>query len=182
MDRAMFKEKRKNYKFTWQDPGDIAAGRPNLGPQVPVQVYRMLQYTLRDVLMAELGVDRANVILTKAGWRAGFDFCKNMLDCNMGFNEFIAQLQRILKEQAIGILRIESVDLEKMHFVLTVSEDLDCSGLPCTDEVVCKYDEGFIAGLLEAYTGKSFSAKEIDCWASGDRVCRFDVRADQIDQ
>lgn len=182
MDRAMFKEERQNYKFTWQDLGDINTGRPNLGSQVSVRVYRLLQYTLRDVLIAELGVDGANAILIKAGWQAGFHFCINMLDRNMGFNEFIAQLQRILKEQAIGILRIEHVDLENMHFVLTVSEDLDCSGLPCTDEVVCKYDEGFIAGLLEAYTGKSFSAKEIDCWASGDRVCRFDVRADQIDQ
>jgi predicted hydrocarbon binding protein len=60
---------------------------------------------------------------------------------------------------------------------LTVAEDLDCSGLPCTNEVVCQYDEGFIAGVLEAYTGQAFNAKEIDCWASGDRVCRFDVRA-----
>lgn len=177
----MFKEERQNYKFTWQDLGDINTGRPNLGSQVPVLAYRLLQYTLRDVLIAEWGVDVANAILTKAGRQAGIHFCKNMLDPNTDFNEFIAQLQRILKEQAIGILRIESVDLENMHFILTVAEDLDCSGLPCTDEVVCQYDEGFIAGILEAYTGKSFRAKEIDCWASGDRVCRFDVRAVQTD-
>ena len=25
-------------------------------------------------------------------------------------------------------------------------------------------------------TFKKFLAKEIDCWCSGDRVCRFDVR------
>ncbi|WP_274428176.1 hypothetical protein [Desulfosarcina sp. BuS5] len=30
--------------------------------------------------------------------------------------------------------------------------------------------------MMEAYTGKPFYAKEIDCWASGDRLCRFDVR------
>lgn len=175
----MFKEERQNYKFKWQDLGDIDTGRPNLGLQVPVLAYRLLQYTLRDVLIADLGVDVANAIFTKAGRQAGIHFCKNMLDSTKDFNEFIAQLQRTLKEQAIGILRIESADLENMHFILTVAEDLDCSGLPCTDEVVCQYDEGFIAGILEAYTGKSFSAKEIDCWASGDRVCRFDVRAVQ---
>lgn len=175
----MFKEERQNYKFKWQDLGDIDTGRPNLGLQVPVLAYRLLQYTLRDVLIADLGVDVANAIFTNAGRQAGIHFCKNMLDPNKDFNEFLAQLQRTLKEQAIGILRIESADLENMHFILTVAEDLDCSGLPCTDEVVCQYDEGFIAGILEAYTGKSFSAKEIDCWASGDRVCRFDVRAVQ---
>ena len=175
----MFKEERKQYKFTWRDLGDIDTGRPNLGSKVPVLAYRLQQYTMRDVLITELGVDAANGILIKAGRHAGIHFCKNMLDPDMDFNEFIAQLQRILKEQAIGILRIESADLENMHFILTVAEDLDCSGLPCTDEVVCQYDEGFIAGILEAYTGISFNAKEIDCWASGDRVCRFDVRAVQ---
>jgi hypothetical protein len=69
-----------------------------------------------------------------------------------------------------------------MQFTLTVAEDLDCSGLPFTDEVVCHYDEGFIAGVLEAYTGKPFEAKEIDCWASGDRVCRFDVKEVKTDK
>jgi uncharacterized protein len=48
--------------------------------------------------------------------------------------------------QAIGILRIEKADMEHMEFTVTVAEDLDCSGLPFTDEVLCKYDEGFIAG------------------------------------
>jgi hypothetical protein len=47
-------------------------------------------------------------------------------------------------------------------------------------ETVCTYDEGFIAGLLGEYTGLPFVVKEVDCWCSGDRVCRFDVkRAEQ---
>lgn len=99
-----------------------------------------------------------------------------MLNRDLDFNEFISQLQRMIREQAIGILRIEKSDLNNMTFILTVEEDLDCSGLPPTDEVVCQYDEGFIAGIMETYTGKPFHAKEIDCWASGNRVCRFDVR------
>lgn len=36
--------------------------------------------------------------------------------------------------------------------------------------------EGFISGLLSAPTGKQFSVKKVDCWCSGDRVCRFDVK------
>lgn len=172
----MFKEERNSSRFTWKDLGDIKEGRPNLGPTAPVWAYRLLQYTLRDVLITELGVNKTNDILVKAGRLAGGQFCENLLNRELGFNEFVAQLQRVLKEQHIGILRIEEADLDCMKFILTVAEDLDCSGLPFTDEVVCNYDEGFIAGILEAYTGKSFSAKEIDCWASGGRVCRFDVR------
>jgi len=138
--------------------------------------YRLFQYTLRDVLITELSVEKANELMVKAGRLAGNHFCRNMLNTELDFNGFVAELQRTLKEQAVGILRVEKADLENMTFTLTVAEDLDCSGLPFTDEVVCQYDEGFIAGILEAYTGKPFHAKEVDCWASGDRVCRFDVK------
>jgi predicted hydrocarbon binding protein len=172
----MFKEDRDHNRFTWKDMGDLAKGRPNLGQEVPVLAYRLLQYTWRDVMITELGADKANEIIIKAGKLAGAQFCENMLNRDLHFNAFISQLQRVLKDQAIGILRIEKADLEDMRFILTVAEDLDCSGLPATDEVVCQYDEGFLAGILEAYTGKPFHAKEIDCWASGDRVCRFAVR------
>ena len=171
----MFNEERDYNKFTWNDLGDLDQGRPNLGLKIPVLVYRLLQYTWRDVMITELGVDKANEIIIKAGKLAGTQFCENMLNRDLEFNEFVAQLQQVLKEQAIGILRVEKADLENLKFTLTVAEDLDCSGLPTTDEVVCQYDEGFIAGIFESYTGKPFSAKEIDCWASGDRVCRFSV-------
>jgi len=73
----------------------------------------------------------------------------------------------------IGILRMEAFDPDTGNIVLTVGQDLDCSGLPITNENVCIYDEGFIAGILEVYTGKKYDVREVDCWASGDRVCRF---------
>jgi predicted hydrocarbon binding protein len=172
----MSKEERDSTKFEWDDLGDPKKGRPNLGMRVPVLVYRLLQYTFRDVMMAELGVEKASEIVIKAGRLAGMQFCENVLNRELGFNEFISQLQSVLKEQAIGILRIEKADYQKMQFRLTIAEDLDCSGLPPTDEVICQYDEGFIAGIMEAYTGKPFLVKEIDCWASGERLCRFDAR------
>ena len=68
---------------------------------------------------------------------------------------------------------MEFFDEASGEIILTVSEDLDCSGVPVTDEVVCNYDEGFIAGILDMYTGKKYKVREIDCWANGDRVCRF---------
>ena len=176
----MFKEERDHYKFEWDDLGDLEKGRPNLGLTVPLLAYRLLQYTFRDVMITELGVEKTNDIIVKAGRLAGSQFCKNMLNRDLDFNKFVSQLQSVLKEQAIGILRIEKADLQKMQFTLTIAEDLDCSGLPPTDEVTCHYDEGFIAGILEAYTGRPFYAKEIDCWSSGDRLCRFDVR--QLDK
>jgi predicted hydrocarbon binding protein len=56
-----------------------------------------------------------------------------------------------------------------------VAEDLDCSGIPVCSEEICTYDEGFISGIMLEFTGKRFNVKEIDCWCSGGRVCRFNV-------
>ncbi len=89
----------------------------------------------------------------------------------------MGDLQQKLKELNIGVLRVEEADLEKLALVLTVAEDLDCSGLPVGGDTVCDYDEGFIAGVLEVYTGTAFNVKEVDCWATGGRVCRFSAQA-----
>lgn len=110
-------------------------------------------------------------------WRlAGTEFCRNLLDTSLDFNGFIAVLQEKLRELGIGILRIEKADLATLEIVLTVCEDLECSGLPVTGETVCKYDEGFLSGILQCYTGKEFTVKEVDCWATGERTCRFEAR------
>ncbi len=84
---------------------------------------------------------------------------------------------RSLREMGIGLLRMEKSDLDDWKFVLTVSEDLDCSGLPETGHEVCVYDEGFIAGLLEGFSGRKFTVREIDCWCTGERTCRFSAEA-----
>lgn len=168
--------KQGNYSFQWKDLGDIENGRPNLGNVSNVAVYRLMQYTLRDIANKMIGVDKANTLFVEAGRLAGSEFCKNILDMELPFNEFIADLQEKLRDLNIGILRIEEADLEKMRFVLTVEEDLDCSGLEDSGETICDYDEGFIAGILGTYTDKNFDVKEIDCWTSGDRVCRFSAQ------
>jgi predicted hydrocarbon binding protein len=169
----MFKEERGTNEFSWSDLGDVKEGRPNLGPQCTVLGYRLLQYTLRDELIRQFNVEKGREVFQNAGRRAGEEFCKEILDTSLDFNNFVADLQEKLKDYLIGIVKIEKADLDSLSFTLTVAEDLDCSGLPVSDETVCEYDEGFIAGILSTYTGKEFVVKEVDCWASGDRVCRF---------
>ncbi|MEG1836557.1 MAG: 4-vinyl reductase [Synergistaceae bacterium] len=99
----------------------------------------------------------------------------NVLDLTQPLNNFIAEFQKILAEEKVGILRVERLDEKTGSVVLTVEEDLDCSGLPPIGETVCNYDEGFIAGVFEAYTKQKYIVKEIDCWATGSRVCRFNA-------
>lgn len=160
-------------KFHWGDLGDIKTGRGDLGEEMPVVLYRLLQYTMVDAISQELGLEKANHFLYKAGYLAGEEFAKNILDTKLEFDPFIAHLQEVLKALKVGILRIEKFNHETGEIIMTVAEDLDCSGLPVTGEAVCVYDEGFLSGVLFVYTGKNYEVKEIDCWATGDRVCRF---------
>lgn len=159
--------------FSWDKLGDIKRGRGDLGEEMPVLVYRLMQFTMFDVLSSRLGRENANTFIRDAGHLAGTEFSKNVLDLTVDFNTFIANLQKTLQQLKIGILRMENFNIDSGEIILTVGEDLDCSGLPISNETVCDYDEGFISGILESYTGKKYFVKEIDCWANGDRVCRF---------
>lgn len=172
----MFKEEREEPMFDWGLLGDIDLGRPNLGSTMPVVVYRLMQFTLRDNMIKQFGVKKADEIFYQAGKVAGQEVYKNLVNETDDFNNFVSQIQSILKNLGIGVLRIEKADLNNLNFLLTVSEDLDCSGLPVCEEEICVYDEGFIAGLLLEQTGREFMVKEIDCWCSGDRVCRFEAK------
>jgi hypothetical protein len=163
----------RKYEFSWDLLGDIELGRPNLGQHTRLEVYRLMQYCFRDILERDFGMEEADRVFYEAGYLAGSEFYTHALGQVDGFDTFVRELQNALKEMGIGILRVEKADLEQGVFVLTVSEDLDCSGLPELDYEICVYDEGFIAGVMESFTGESFKVKEIDCWCTGDRTCRF---------
>jgi len=169
----VFKPAVTHNAFVWENIGNIHEGRGDLGESMPVLVYRLMQYTMLDVLSKAHGSEKANDYFRDAGFLAGTEFVKNVIDLKTDFNTFVANLQKSLQELKIGILRMEDFNAETGDVVLAVEQDLDCSGLPITNENVCSYDEGFIAGILQTYTGKKYRVREVDCWASGARTCRF---------
>lgn len=169
----VFLTPKSHSTFDWGNLENIKEGRGDLGEEMPVLVYRLMQYTMLDVLSKEFGSVKANDFIRAAGHLAGVEFAKHTLKLDANLGDFIANLQEALQRFKIGILRVEEFNDETGEIILTVGQDLDCSGLPVTDETVCDYDEGFIAGILKTYTGKDYKVKEVDCWASGDRVCRF---------
>ncbi len=168
----MKKDTRK-YAFEWRLLGDLAAGRPTLGPSTRLEAYRLMQFSLRDVVEQHVGTHMADRLFFEAGQLAGGKFFDHLVSPVGSLEEFVSKVQGLFKELNIGLLKVEKNDVASGELVLTVSEDLDCSGLPDLDTEVCAYDEGLICGLLERFTGKSVKVKEIDCWASGDRTCRF---------
>ncbi len=173
------KQANRKYKFSWGLTGDVQLGRPNLGHTARVEVYRLMQYTFRDVAEKMFGAELTDKIFYDAGKLAGAEFYKNIMPPISEPAAFISTLQELLKELGIGILRIEEMDLDQGLLVLTIAEDLDCSGLPEGGDAICIYDEGFLSAVLECFWKKPFEVKEIDCWCTGDRICRFKAKAIQ---
>lgn len=167
----------RKYKFSWDLLGDIKEGRPNLGEDTKVAVYRLMQFTFRDVIEQKMGSEETDRIFFEAGKLAGKELYNALIIPTNDFNEFVKQLKNLLKDLGIGILRIELSDVANKKFELTVAEDLDCSGLPDLGTEICTYDEGFIASLFECFVGEEFNVKEVDCWCLGDRTCRFVAEA-----
>lgn len=160
-------------RFSWDLIKNVEEGRENLGLLMPVLVYRLFHYTIKEEITKTYGKEASIDIFRNSGKLAGEEFAKNMLDLNLSFSKFMAHLQSVLAENKIGILRVEKLDLETGELILTVGEDLECSGLPVMGEEICNYDEGFLAGILKEYTKKDYTVVETDCWATGSRVCRF---------
>lgn len=170
---------QRKYKFSWDLIGDLEEGRPNLGPTTNVAVYRLMQFTLRDVIERHVGTEKVDTVFYEAGKLAGYELFKQFFPEPMALNEFVKRLQHLLKELNMGIMRVEKTDLETGEFVISVAEDLDCSGLPELDYETCIYDEGLLAGLLESFSGEKYKAKEVDCWCTGSRTCRSSVTREE---
>lgn len=164
-------------RFTWDAIGDIAVGRPHLGPMARLEMYRLMQFSLRRVLEERLGADAADQMVREAGQLAGEAFAERWLEPVTSLSDSVRRLQALFREYGIGIVRMEEADPEKGRFVFTVEEDMDCSGLPEADMEICKFDEGFLAGILERSTGRRYRVTEVDCWCSGERICRFVAEA-----
>lgn len=161
-------------KDTWTNYiGNIKEGRQHLGEEMPVGIYRLFEFTMKEALSVRYGVDEANMTFQLAGELAGIRFANEMLNLEAEMGDFISEVQKVMKDLKMGLFRLEQMDEQAKSLTIALSEDLDCSGLPVQGDSVCNYDEGFLRGVLKAYTGDSYRVEEIDCWAKGGRVCRF---------
>lgn len=172
----MFNFFSNNDIFDWDLMTDIKEGRQHLSSKVPVFVYRLLEYSLKAELSKQFGDEKTTEIFRNAGELAGKKFAEQLLDLSLPKSQFFEHLQTVLAKHDIGILRLEKFDHSSGNLTVTISEDLDCSGLPILGETVCNYDEGFLKGILDSYTNFKYAVEEVDCWATGSRVCRFEAK------
>ncbi|MCL2079507.1 MAG: 4-vinyl reductase [Oscillospiraceae bacterium] len=174
MSDSIFAHNTKHTGFTLDSLGDVAKWRGGLWEDIPLISYRLMQYSMLSVLTDEHGLEQANEYFRRAGHLAGLEFAENTLLLDTDFNTFVFDLQTTLKKLKIGILHIDSFDPDTYEIACTVCQDCDCGDLPVTNENVRIYDEGFIAGILEAFTGISYRVRKTNCCcASGVMAYRF---------
>lgn len=58
-------------------------GRENLGAELPVAVYRLLEYSIREELASRFGKEKQIEIFRSAGFRAGTYFAEKYLDSSL---------------------------------------------------------------------------------------------------
>lgn len=165
------------FELTWENLGNIDEGRPTFGTNCPVVIYRLLQFSIRNIIESELGEGKGGEYLYKAGELTGRLIYQKFLADLKDPDELFAKLADLLYELKVCILRVEKSDPSKGEFTLTAQEDLDCSGVPEIGWPICQFDEGFVAGILSVFTGKPTVVNEVDCWATGERICRLEAKA-----
>lgn len=164
----------RKYEFKWNEViGNMDVARPHLGPSTRVEVYRLFQFALRDVLEQQYGTQQTDLLFREAGVLAGTEFYRQFCSDAATVKDLLQILQTQFKQLGIGVLRLEKSNLDELTFTFTVDEDLDCSGMPDIEGAVCVYDEGFLQGILQSFSGKNFRVREVDCWCTGERTCRF---------
>lgn len=127
-------------------------GRENLGDNLPVAVYRMLEYSLRNTLIEEYGKETQIKIFRKAGYQAGTFFAKNYLNCDLPLERFLGDLQTQMETMKIGVLRVEGVNSDDGTIMLTVSEDANMNHLTCQAKQVAAGDYSQHASYLGEFS------------------------------
>ena len=86
----------RQYAFSWDYVGNVHDGRPNLGNSARIEVYRLFQYTLRDVIEARYGTDESEEVMRESGKLAGRKFCERFVGRRERFGDFLAAAQKAL--------------------------------------------------------------------------------------
>lgn len=133
--------------------------RPNLGEDVPLELFRIL----RIIGMRKLLGETAGPALYMMGKHVG-----SILDAKR-----IDDIVEVVKNLRIGIPEISKTD--DYHYTVKLYECITCAGFPYTGEMFCDMESGILAGLFEKVTGRKAKSTQTKSWSSGFNYCEFEI-------
>lgn len=138
---------------------------------------------LRDVLIEEIGLERAGQILFELGKfqieKGAERYVKKYNLDKMTRDEIIEFTSNIFKVLGWGNIEVEKLDLENYEVSILVKDPvfpekyLQLKGEKA-DRSICSYLEGLFTKAFTGYMGKEVKIKEKSCAAAtGEKYCRF---------
>ncbi len=155
------------------DPIDTA--RPHLGATVPVALFRALRVNgMMTGLDAAIG--DASTLVYSAGRTVGAPIGKDIAaKANGDLGAFLGGVVETSKVLGIGVISLVPGSLTDSGLTLRVDECVTCAGAEPMGKKICHFEGGFIASVVEGFTGKPAIATETHCNANGDDACVFHV-------
>ena len=134
--------------------------RPSLGDTAGVALYRLLRLVALEDIIGRGAAGTAYVAGKKLGNSLGLTSLEAFLDlCNA------------LK---IGVIEVPVLTESRIH--VDVYECITCAGLAPVGRILCHFEGGLIAGVIETVVKKRAKAREVTCIGGlGHDACGFDI-------
>src|SRR5690606_2719228 len=134
--------------------------RPTMGDTAGVALYRLLRLVALEDIIGRGAAGTAYV----AGKKLGNSLGLTSLDA---FLELCTTLK-------IGVIEVPVLTDTKAH--VDVYECITCAGMQPVGRVLCHFEGGLIAGVVEPVLGKRARAREVTCIGGlGHDACGFDI-------
>jgi predicted hydrocarbon binding protein len=138
----------------------IRVSRPTLGDNAGIALYRLLRLVALEDIIGRGAAGTAYIAGKKLGVSLGMTKLEDFLN-----------LCRTLK---IGIVKVPILTANRVH--VDVYECVTCSGLAPVGRVLCHFEGGLIAGVIESVVRKRARAREVTCIGGlGHDACGFDI-------
>lgn len=134
--------------------------RDDLGPSIDLVYMRLFRLALRDTYGSQL----SSSLLYEAGRHTALN--------NFTFSS-IDHIISTLNDISIGVMKVVYKDENRIIF--QEDECAVCSGMPTTNEALCSFESGFLAGSLSYIMNKDVIVEETKCWGLGDEICQFEA-------
>lgn len=134
--------------------------RPTLGDTAGVALYRLLRLVALEDIIGRGAAGTAYVAGKKLGNSLGLTSLEAFLE-----------LCTALK---IGVIEVPILTESRIH--VDVYECITCAGLATVGRVLCHFEGGLIAGVVETVVKKRARAREVTCIGGlGHDACGFDI-------
>jgi uncharacterized protein len=137
--------------------------RPTLGDDAGIGLYRLLRLVALEDIIGRGAAGTAYI----AGKKLGVSLGLTNLD------DFLA----LCTSLKIGVIKVPKLTDHAAH--VDVYECVTCSGMKPVGRVLCSFEGGLIAGVVEGVTKKRTRAREVTCIGGlGHDSCGFDIEMD----